>query len=292
MPALRPPRLTANASPVELKRAAQQIARSQRLTVSPPLTLQESSSGFHFGVDTSKEFFLARLTNVYTPTGGSLANINLYSFIEQIPDPTTGIPTDFANGRQTYPALTGTPTSAYAIEANNTLLTVPGTTPSGYSHPGPYVEMRLKNVTYGLPVYEFLYTPGSSSISYLTSTSGNFTLSTSYANVGLSVTIPANSTWLATAQITATITSSSSATSDALLFRFYNGTALVGNPVECCNAVCSSLTFTDAAPLVAVVTNSGGSSITLTVQGIISTSTGSTGTFIGGNSYLAAIRLA
>ncbi len=292
MPALRPPRLTANASPVELKRAAQQIARSQRLTVSPPLTLQESSSGFHFGVDTSREFFLARLTNVYTPTGGSLANINLYSFIEQIPDPTTGIPTDFANGRQTYPALTGTPTSAYAIEANNTLLTVPGTTPSGYSHPGPYVEMRLKNVTYGIPVYEFLYTPGSSSISYLTSTASNASLTTSYTNVGLSVTIPSGSTWLATAQLNGSITSSSSSSSDSLSFRYYNGTAAVGNPIECCYAVCASLTFVDAAPLVAVVVNSTGSSFTLTVQGAVNTSTGSTGLFLGATSYLAAIRLA
>ena len=155
MPAPKPPRLGINSSPRELARASRQIAQSQRISVSPPLLMQQSPSGFQLGLDTSRDFFLARLTSVYTVSSGPQAGLNLYSFIEQLFDPDTGAPVDNITGRQTYPALTGTPTSAYAIEDNNTLLTVPGSTPTGFVSPGPYVEMRLKGSLDGVPVYEF-----------------------------------------------------------------------------------------------------------------------------------------
>lgn len=110
--------------------------------------------------------FLARLTGVYTPTTGTQTGINLYSFIEQSFDPTTGIPFDLPAGRQTYPpppynpALDYVPTSAYAIEVNDALITVPSSSPAGYPA-GPFVEMRLKGVVEGVPVYEFSYSAAS-----------------------------------------------------------------------------------------------------------------------------------
>lgn len=91
--------------------------------------------------------FLARLTSVAAGTGGQ-SNWWKYAWIEQAWD-TNGFPVD-AN-----PARKGTTTSSYAFEVNNTLLTVPGTTPTGFTNPGPYVWMRLKGVVAGIPVYEF-----------------------------------------------------------------------------------------------------------------------------------------
>lgn len=102
--------------------------------------------------------FLARLTRVYTPTSGAQAGINLYAFVEQTLDPATGIPADASPARQTSPP-TGQPTAAYAIELNNTLLAVPGSTPPGFPNPGPYVSMRLKGVAGAAPVYEFAGPP-------------------------------------------------------------------------------------------------------------------------------------
>ena len=91
--------------------------------------------------------FLARLTAVASGTSGQ-ASWNLYSWTEQGYDE-FGFPVDFAAGR------TGTPASGYAVEANNALLTVPGSTPSGYANPGPYAWLRLKGVVQGAPFYEF-----------------------------------------------------------------------------------------------------------------------------------------
>lgn len=220
--------------------------------------------------------FLARLTDVNAGSG-SFANLNLYSFIEQMADPTTGIPNDAAPGRQTEPALTGTPTSGFALEVNNVSLTVPGSTPSGYANPGPYVTMRLKGFASGVPVYEFV---SSSQIAYLTSNVTSFSLSGSWANIGTSLTLPANSTWLLQAQINAQIVSSSSGADDTISCRFYDGTSVAGCPVEFCDAVCDSLTYVDAASLVAVYT-AGNSGATINIQGIVNTSTGSTGTILG-----------
>lgn len=73
--------------------------------------------------------FPARLTAVYTVPSGPQAGLNLYSFTEQYTDPTTGIPKDVV-GRQTVGSAP--PTSGYALEANNALLTVPGSTPTAF----------------------------------------------------------------------------------------------------------------------------------------------------------------
>lgn len=91
--------------------------------------------------------FLARLTAVASGSGGQ-ANWWLYSFREQGWD-SNGFPVDLNPGRN------GSPSSGYAFEVNNTLLTVPGTTPTGFTNPGPYVWMKLKGVVGGIPVYEF-----------------------------------------------------------------------------------------------------------------------------------------
>src|SRR5215469_5208680 len=102
MPAPRPPRLGYNPSPKELERASNQIARSQRISVTPPLILAQSSAGFNLGLDTSRERFQARLTSVYTVSGGAQADLNLYSFTEQLFDVDTGIPQDNNQGRKTF----------------------------------------------------------------------------------------------------------------------------------------------------------------------------------------------
>lgn len=95
--------------------------------------------------------FLARLTSVQVGTG-SQANLQMYGFTEQVFDPSTGFPTDASPARTGSPANTG---DTYAVEASNIALTVPGSTPSGYSNAGPYVWLRLKGLVNGIPVYEF-----------------------------------------------------------------------------------------------------------------------------------------
>lgn len=100
--------------------------------------------------------FLARLTGVYTPTSGNQANLHLYSFIEQIRDPVTGYPLDCPGGRQTYPAWPSAPQTTYAMEVNNTLVSVPTYDATGFGIVYPYVWLRLSSYVAGVPVYEFV----------------------------------------------------------------------------------------------------------------------------------------
>lgn len=104
--------------------------------------------------------FLARLTAVYTVVKNDGTNLpvneNLYSFIEQIADASSGVPSDMLGGRQTsVNAITNIPFDSWAVEINNALLTVPGGAVPGSSQAGPFVEMRLKGLARGVPVYEF-----------------------------------------------------------------------------------------------------------------------------------------
>lgn len=129
------------------------------------MQIAQGPTGFHIARDKSRDPFLARLTGVYTliPTdvepghqyAGMKAYTNLYSFTEQIFDASAGVPLDAQPGRQTV--LTGGyPTSCFALEASNALLQVhAGDLPNGYSQLGPYVEMRLKGIVGGVPVYQF-----------------------------------------------------------------------------------------------------------------------------------------
>lgn len=114
----------------------------------------------------------------------------------------------------------------------------------------------------------------------LSASLSSYSLTTSWSNIGTSLTLPANSTWLLTAQLNAQIVSSSSGAGDSISCRFYDGSAVAGCPVEFCNAVCDSLTFVDAASLVAVYT-AGSSGATLNIQGIVNTSSSSTGSIFG-----------
>jgi hypothetical protein len=100
--------------------------------------------------------FLARLTS-RTAGSGAQANLQLYGFIEQAFDPTTGFPVDVAGGRG------GGANPPYALEIDNQTLTVPGSTPPGFTNAGPYVWMRLKGFVNGAPVYEFAAPASSSS---------------------------------------------------------------------------------------------------------------------------------
>lgn len=95
--------------------------------------------------------FLARLTSKQNGTGAQ-ASLILYGFTEQSYDPTTGFPVD-ANPARTDNLSLGATT--YALEVSNQSLTVPGSTPSGFTNPGPYVWLRLRGAVEGGLVYEF-----------------------------------------------------------------------------------------------------------------------------------------
>jgi hypothetical protein len=127
-------------------------------SVAAPLRLYQSQSGgIQIAMD-DDDTFIARLTGVYTPTSGTFAGINIYSFVEQAFDG-TGFPVDKLQGRYTIPnpPVSGSmPTASWAIEVNNALLTVPGSTPPGFTNPGPYVRMRqLGQDANGFAVYRF-----------------------------------------------------------------------------------------------------------------------------------------
>ena len=112
-------------------------------------------------------YFLARLTSVYTLTSsdvqagatyaGMTAGTNLYSFVEQTLDPKTGLPIDAQPGRRSYPVAPSVPTSAFAIEDNNASIPMPGSTPTGFTNPGPYVQVRSKGTVNSVQVYQFSY---------------------------------------------------------------------------------------------------------------------------------------
>lgn len=102
-------------------------------------------------VDYLEAPFLARLTSLVAGTGAQ-SGLNLYGFTEQVFDPATGFPADASPARTGNPSSTG---DTYALEAGNQSITVPGSTPSGYTNPGPYVWLRLKGIVNGIPVYEF-----------------------------------------------------------------------------------------------------------------------------------------
>lgn len=118
-----------------------------------------------------------------------------------------------------------------------------------------------------------------SSIGYKDATIASYSLTTSWSNIGTSFTLPANSTWYLSAQINAQIVSSSSGAGDSISCRFYDGSAVAGCPVEFCNAVCDSLTYVGAAPLLAVYT-AGSSGATVNIQGVVNTSSASTGSIL------------
>lgn len=261
-----------------------------------------SYQNFGYLLPLRNALFRARLTSVYTLTStdvsgghswaGMTAGTNIYAFVEETCDPATGLPVDANPGRQSYPAGSSTPTSGFAIEVNNANLTVPGSTPTGYTNAGPYVWMRLRETVLSVPVYEFQVPP----LSYLSATCANYTMTSSWANVGLSLSLNAGSVWLVQTQLNGQITSSGTGAGDSFSFRYYDGSTVYGAPVECCEAICASLSFMDAAALIAIVTVGNGN-ITLNVQGKINTSTGSTGTLFGTSnsqygSNLAAVRLA
>lgn len=159
---------------------------------------------------------------------------------------------------------------------------------------GSYLLTKGKNgfliqanpVSTGTPP-RVLIAPGSNTL-FLTSSVGSATLGTSWGNTGLSVTLPANTTWLAFAQLSATISSSASGAGDYLSFRFYDGTIEYGAHADFCYAVCASITFYAASPMVAVMT-AGNADVTINLQGIVNTASGSAGGLLHG--YLAAIQL-
>lgn len=209
----------------------------------------------------SQDTFLGRVTTAIPAMSGSTPGTGTATYIESV-DPSGPTVAD----------ITG-------LDGTFTVLNVT----SGQIGPGYYVFCYEPTSGYYVPV-----SPGN--IATLTSTTSNYTMGTSWANTGLSISIPAGQTWVLQCQLTAQITSSASGAGDSLSFRLYDGSAVVGKPVECCNAVCDSLMFVDAAPLVAAYTNTGGSPVALAVQGIINTSSASAGTMLGGNSYLLAWR--
>lgn len=140
--------------------------------------------------------------------------------------------------------------------------------------------------------------PPSVSLSNMSSTlASNYTLTTSWANSGMSLTLPANSTWLLQAQLTGSITSSSTGAGDSVSCRFYDGSSLAGQPVEFCNAICDSVSFTDAGSLTAIYT-AGASGATIELQAILNSGNLSAAVLITGTSlsspagcYMAGIRL-
>lgn len=236
--------------------------------------------------------FLARLIAVYTPSSGVQNGQNQYAFIEQTTDPLTGFPIDAVGGRQTLPQ-SGPFTAAYALELNNVLLTIPGATPTGYTNPGPYVSCRLKGFLSGVPVYEFM----APWLNYLTAAVAGTGITTTWANVGsFGLTLPANSTWLVTAQLTAELVASSGASAgDTVSFRFFDGTTIHGSPVQGCAITCPSTTVIATMSLHAIVPV-GTSNMTLAVQGQTNSGAGSTGTLLAtadsiGGSYLSAVRI-
>lgn len=109
--------------------------------------------------------FRARLTSVYALTSGDVggggnfpgmvAGTYIYGFKEQSINVTTGLPADANPGRESYPTGSSMPNLAFAVEVNNNLLTVPGSTPTGYANPGPYVWLRQRETVNSVQVYEF-----------------------------------------------------------------------------------------------------------------------------------------
>lgn len=146
---------------------------------------------------------------------------------------------------------------------------------------GTYLVARENSQGYYVPV---------DATAFLNANVSSVSITSSWANVtGFSVTLPAYSVWQLTAQITGDIASSASSTgSDFLSFRFYDGTSQWGVTGDCCYANCASITVYDAVTLVADVTV-GSSALTVYVQGLINTSTSSTGNVRAG--YLSAIQV-
>lgn len=99
--------------------------------------------------------------------------------------------------------------------------------------------------------------------------------------------LPAGSTWLLLAQLTAAITFSVSG--DFLACRYFDGTAQVGQVVEFADAICDDLTLLDAAPLMAIYTV-GASAVTMVIQGKVNTGSSSQG--IIQDSQMVGMRLA
>lgn len=128
--------------------------------------------------------------------------------------------------------------------------------------------------------------------SYSVSTIGSAaSLTSSWSNTGLSVTLPANTTWKLEAQLNATISSSASGAGDTLSFRYYDTTNLVqyGQESTICDAPCASISITDTGPLNTVAAI-GSQAVTINLQGIVNTSSASTGS-LSTNSNLIAIQL-
>lgn len=153
--------------------------------------------------------FLARLTSFVTGTGAQ-AGLNLYGFIEQNFDPATGLPVDTPGGRQDD---LQTNKMCYALEVDNSL--VPGltstpasaptfTTPLPSPLPAPYVDMRLRGIVNGSPVYEFQWPgiPPISAASTGASATDPLVAVGSFAEVsGLSLTVTQPGNYLVTANI-------------------------------------------------------------------------------------------
>lgn len=140
----------------------------------------------------------------------------------------------------------------------------------------------------GVPVW---VTGEKAAAASLESTTAAAVLTTTFANFGLEVSLPPNSTWLLTAQLTASITSSATGAGDSISFRYSDGTNVYGVAVECCYAVCDTITFVDSAPLVAIITTgNGNSAVLINVEGQLNTTSSSSGSVV--SSYLAAVRLA
>jgi hypothetical protein len=142
---------TGQLSVTQLQKIAKQAAQANRVTADNPVKVVTGPAGTHISIDTTYEPFLARLTSSVAGTG-SQTGLTLYGFIEQQLDGSTGIPSDFTTGRQDN--LSGA-ANTYALEWENQSVTVPGSTPSGFTNAGPYVEMQLRQIVNGAPVYGF-----------------------------------------------------------------------------------------------------------------------------------------
>lgn len=223
-------------------------------------------------LDIANAPFLARLVGVYTLTSsdvaltgayyGMTAGTNLYSFVEQINEPTSGLPSDGAPGRQTtntYGNVSGqplpvttAPTAMYALEGNNSLLAIPGSTPAGFTNPGPYVEMRLRGMVGNVPVYEFVV--NSNDLAWIKVTSST----ASTINLGRTVT---DATLSGTTLTSATANFTSIDVGDTLI-----STNIPSSPPTTISAVNSSTNVTMSA--------AGTTGTNVTVQIVSGTTTG------------------
>lgn len=194
----------------------------------------------------------------------------------------------------TVQIVTGTTTGYAAVIdswSNKTGVWFDGTVPVWFI--GVNGEMGLANQRYqcrylGVDDMNVQIWAASLAVPYFVPTAFSGSLTASWSNVGQPVTLPAGTTWLLQAQLTATLTASVSGAFDYVSARYYDGTTVYGIPADFCWAPCDALSVPGTAPLTIVITV-GMSDITVYVQAMINTSSGSTATL---SSFLTAIQLA